>query len=158
MLCFRLNQHCIEIAFNFFKMALSRHLTRGRKTGNVVAACVYMTCRMEGTARILLCNALCLDNSTRFGGFDGSKSGSSRKFQLPKNSSYPFYLLETVSRPFLQALLSIRPCHHLGRVLSAEALNTTNQFSYSFQSLVASMDFNAEYSKWGSRVTEGGQP
>jgi len=48
-----LNQHCIDTAFNFYKMALQRQLTRGRKNTHVVAACVYMTCRTEGTPRIL---------------------------------------------------------------------------------------------------------
>lgn len=48
-----LNQHCIETAHNFFKMALSRQLTRGRKNSHIYAACVYMTCRTEGTSRKL---------------------------------------------------------------------------------------------------------
>jgi hypothetical protein len=54
-ICFnyRLNQHCIDTAFNFYKMALQRQLTRGRRNTHVVAACVYMTCRTEGTPRIL---------------------------------------------------------------------------------------------------------
>lgn len=46
-----LNNHCIETACNFFKMALMRHLTRGRKNTHTYAACVYMTCRTEGTSR-----------------------------------------------------------------------------------------------------------
>lgn len=49
----RLNQHCIDTAFNFFKMAVNKRLTRGRKTMHVVAACVYLVCRTEGTPRIL---------------------------------------------------------------------------------------------------------
>ena len=49
----RLNQHCIDTAYNFFKMAVSRRLTRGRKTSHVVAACLYLVCRTEGTPRIL---------------------------------------------------------------------------------------------------------
>ncbi|KAG0414224.1 hypothetical protein HPB47_008652 [Ixodes persulcatus] len=49
----RLNQHCIDTAFNFYKMALTRHLTRGRRHSHVVAACIYMVCRIEGTPRIL---------------------------------------------------------------------------------------------------------
>ena len=32
-------------AFYFFKLALSKHLTRGRKSTHVIAACVYITCR-----------------------------------------------------------------------------------------------------------------
>lgn len=49
----QLNQHCLDTAFNFFKMAVSKHLTRGRKMAHVVAACLYLVCRTEGTPRIL---------------------------------------------------------------------------------------------------------
>lgn len=56
----RINQTCIEIAFNYFKMALNRQLTRGRRTEHVIGACLYMTCRMEGTPHMLIdfCDAL----------------------------------------------------------------------------------------------------
>lgn len=50
----RLNQQCIDIAVNFFKMALSKHLTKGRPASHVHAACVYITCRTEGTAHLLI--------------------------------------------------------------------------------------------------------
>lgn len=50
----RLSQLCIDEAFNFFKMALSRQLTRGRRSTHVIAACLYMTCRIEGTAHMLI--------------------------------------------------------------------------------------------------------
>ncbi|XP_041969946.1 transcription factor IIIB 90 kDa subunit [Aricia agestis] len=50
----RLNQQCIDIACNFFKMALSRHLTIGRPASHTQAACVYITCRTEGTAHLLI--------------------------------------------------------------------------------------------------------
>ncbi|XP_050354145.1 transcription factor IIIB 90 kDa subunit [Nymphalis io] len=50
----RLNQQCIDISCNFFKMALSRHLTIGRQSSLTQAACVYMTCRTEGTAHLLI--------------------------------------------------------------------------------------------------------
>ncbi|XP_043276945.1 transcription factor IIIB 90 kDa subunit isoform X2 [Venturia canescens] len=49
-----LNQHCIDTSVNFYKMALSRHLTRGRKQAHNHAACVYITCRTEGTAHMLI--------------------------------------------------------------------------------------------------------
>ena len=49
----RLSQHCVDTAYNFFKMAVSRRLTHGRKTAHVIAACLYMVCRTEGTSRIL---------------------------------------------------------------------------------------------------------
>uniref|UniRef100_A0AAQ4S0C8 Transcription factor IIIB 90 kDa subunit n=1 Tax=Gasterosteus aculeatus aculeatus TaxID=481459 RepID=A0AAQ4S0C8_GASAC len=45
----QLNQHCLDTAFNFFKMVVSKHLTRGRKTEHVIAACLYLVCRTEGT-------------------------------------------------------------------------------------------------------------
>ncbi|KAL4705750.1 hypothetical protein ACJJTC_018349 [Scirpophaga incertulas] len=50
----RLNQQCIDIACNFFKMALSRHLTIGRPANHTQAACVYITCRTEGTSHLLI--------------------------------------------------------------------------------------------------------
>jgi len=50
----RLNQHCIDTAYNFFKMAVNRRLTRGRKSSHIHAACLYLTCRTEGTSHMLL--------------------------------------------------------------------------------------------------------
>ncbi|XP_049646505.1 transcription factor IIIB 90 kDa subunit isoform X2 [Suncus etruscus] len=50
----QLNQHCLDTAFNFFKMAVSKHLTRGRKLAHVIAACLYLVCRTEGTPHMLL--------------------------------------------------------------------------------------------------------
>uniref|UniRef100_H0ZRR6 Transcription factor IIIB 90 kDa subunit n=1 Tax=Taeniopygia guttata TaxID=59729 RepID=H0ZRR6_TAEGU len=50
----QLNQHCLDTAFNFFKMAVSKHLTRGRKRTHVIAACLYLVCRTEGTPHMLL--------------------------------------------------------------------------------------------------------
>ncbi|TMS34812.1 hypothetical protein L596_002329 [Steinernema carpocapsae] len=49
-----INQHCIDTAYNFFKMCVCRNLTRGRQRGHVVAACLYMTCRLENTPHLLL--------------------------------------------------------------------------------------------------------
>lgn len=49
-----LNQHCIDTAYNFFKMAVSRRLTRGRKSAYSIAACLYIVCRTEGTPHMLL--------------------------------------------------------------------------------------------------------
>ncbi|CAB1343048.1 unnamed protein product, partial [Coregonus sp. 'balchen'] len=34
-------------------MVVSKHLTRGRKMAHVIAACLYLVCRTEGTPRIL---------------------------------------------------------------------------------------------------------
>ncbi|XP_051868347.1 BRF1 RNA polymerase III transcription initiation factor subunit b isoform X2 [Pristis pectinata] len=50
----QLNQHCLDTAFNFFKMAVNKRLTRGRKMSHVVAACLYLVCRTEGTPHMLL--------------------------------------------------------------------------------------------------------
>lgn len=48
----KLNQHCIDSAFMFFKMALQLNLTRGRKSSIIDTACLYLVCRSEGTPRI----------------------------------------------------------------------------------------------------------
>uniref|UniRef100_M3ZZB4 Transcription factor IIIB 90 kDa subunit n=1 Tax=Xiphophorus maculatus TaxID=8083 RepID=M3ZZB4_XIPMA len=50
----QLNQHCLDTAFNFFKLVVSKHLTRGRRTEHVIAACLYLVCRTEGTPHMLL--------------------------------------------------------------------------------------------------------
>lgn len=56
----KLNQHCIDSAFRFFKMALTKNLTRGRKSALVDTACLYLVCRTEGTSRILPLLTRCL--------------------------------------------------------------------------------------------------
>ncbi|XP_069494303.1 transcription factor IIIB 90 kDa subunit isoform X2 [Ambystoma mexicanum] len=38
----------------FRMMAVSKHLTRGRKMSHVIAACLYLVCRTEGTPHMLL--------------------------------------------------------------------------------------------------------
>ncbi|CAJ0960038.1 unnamed protein product, partial [Mesorhabditis belari] len=50
----RITMHCIDTAFNFFKMCVCRGLTRGRIRSHVVASCLYMTCRLENTGHLLL--------------------------------------------------------------------------------------------------------
>ncbi|XP_042356484.1 LOW QUALITY PROTEIN: transcription factor IIIB 90 kDa subunit-like [Plectropomus leopardus] len=50
----QMNKHCVDTAYNFYKMALTKHLTRGRKASHVIAACIYMVCRTEGTPHMLL--------------------------------------------------------------------------------------------------------
>ncbi|KAK0080647.1 hypothetical protein PV325_013586 [Microctonus aethiopoides] len=49
-----MNAHCIDISVNFYKMALARQLTRGRKQVHNHAACVYLTCRTEGLGPMLI--------------------------------------------------------------------------------------------------------
>ncbi|XP_028293422.1 BRF1 general transcription factor IIIB subunit a [Gouania willdenowi] len=50
----QMNQHCLDTALNFYKMALNKQLTRGRLSTHVIAACIYMVCRTEGTPHMLL--------------------------------------------------------------------------------------------------------
>ncbi|XP_017263066.1 BRF1 RNA polymerase III transcription initiation factor subunit a isoform X2 [Kryptolebias marmoratus] len=50
----QMSQHCLDTAFNFYKMALNKSLTRGRKAAHVIAACIYLVCRTEGTPHMLL--------------------------------------------------------------------------------------------------------
>lgn len=56
MLCnnLMLSNVYVDIACNFFKMVLIRNLTKGRKNSHVYAACVYLTCRIEGTGHLLI--------------------------------------------------------------------------------------------------------
>ncbi|MCJ8731039.1 hypothetical protein PDJAM_G00191240 [Pangasius djambal] len=50
----QMNQHCLDTAFNFYKMALCKRLTRGRKSAHVIAACLYLVCRTEAVSDMLL--------------------------------------------------------------------------------------------------------
>ena len=49
-----LSKHCLETAFMFYKLAVNRRLTQGRRTIHVVGACLYLVCRTEKTPRILV--------------------------------------------------------------------------------------------------------
>uniref|UniRef100_A0A8C8AXD0 B-related factor 1 n=1 Tax=Otus sunia TaxID=257818 RepID=A0A8C8AXD0_9STRI len=58
----QLNQHCLDTAFNFFKMAVSKHLTRGRKMTHVIAACLYLVnVYVLGKTFLLLARELCIN-------------------------------------------------------------------------------------------------
>ncbi|XP_028409719.1 transcription factor IIIB 90 kDa subunit-like [Dendronephthya gigantea] len=50
----QLNNHCVESAYMFFKLAVSKRLTKGRRTGHIAAACLYLVCRTEKTPHLLL--------------------------------------------------------------------------------------------------------
>jgi transcription factor IIIB subunit 2 len=50
----RINNHCMDVAHNFYKMAVNQNITRGRNRIYVITACLYMTCRLEGTSHLLL--------------------------------------------------------------------------------------------------------
>ncbi|KAH0546796.1 transcription factor IIIB 90 kDa subunit-like isoform X1 [Cotesia glomerata] len=49
-----LKPYNIEMSVNFYKMALAKNLTRGRKQAHNHAACVYITCRTERTSHLLI--------------------------------------------------------------------------------------------------------
>ncbi|VDP01956.1 unnamed protein product [Soboliphyme baturini] len=48
------NQQCVEEALGFYKLALMRKLVTGRRSSYVYGASLYVTCRLEGTAHMLL--------------------------------------------------------------------------------------------------------
>lgn len=50
----QLNNHCVESAYMFFKLAVSKRLTKGRRTSHVAAACLYLVCRTEKTPHLLI--------------------------------------------------------------------------------------------------------
>jgi transcription factor IIIB subunit 2 len=50
----RLRQDHMDISFYFYKLALSKGMTRGRKSSHVTAVCVYITCRTEDTSQMLI--------------------------------------------------------------------------------------------------------
>ncbi|XP_065063967.1 transcription factor IIIB 90 kDa subunit-like [Rhopilema esculentum] len=49
-----LSKHCLETAFMFYKLAVNRRLTQGRRTIHVVGACLYLVCRTEKTPHLLI--------------------------------------------------------------------------------------------------------
>jgi transcription factor IIIB subunit 2 len=50
----RLSEHHVEMAHRWFVLALQHNFTKGRKSANVVAACLYIVCRQEKTSHMLL--------------------------------------------------------------------------------------------------------
>eukprot|EP01102_Stenamoeba_stenopodia_P005658 TRINITY_DN16401_c0_g1_i1.p1 TRINITY_DN16401_c0_g1~~TRINITY_DN16401_c0_g1_i1.p1 ORF type:complete len:581 (-),score=135.90 TRINITY_DN16401_c0_g1_i1:30-1772(-) len=50
----KLNQHQVEAAQNLFKLALHHNFSRGRRSQNVIASCVYIVCRREKTPHLLI--------------------------------------------------------------------------------------------------------
>ena len=47
----RLNSHQVEAAQRLFQVAMQHNFIQGRRTQNVVAACLYIVCRREHTPR-----------------------------------------------------------------------------------------------------------
>ncbi|KAI0984975.1 hypothetical protein GJ496_007408 [Pomphorhynchus laevis] len=46
--------HLVDMAHNFYKLSLDQGLTRGRKLTHIVASCLYIVARLEGTPHMLL--------------------------------------------------------------------------------------------------------
>ena len=49
-----LNEHHVDQAHRWYILALQHQFTRGRKANYIVAACLYIVCRMEKTPHMLL--------------------------------------------------------------------------------------------------------
>lgn len=47
-------EHFIDTAHRWYILALQHQFTRGRRAGNIVAACLYIVCRQEKTPHMLL--------------------------------------------------------------------------------------------------------
>lgn len=50
----RLNAHFVECAARMFTVAVEKNFVQGRRTTHVVAACLYMACRMENSQHMLI--------------------------------------------------------------------------------------------------------
>ena len=50
----RLRKDHEDMSFHFYKLALNKRKTMGRKSSHVIAACVYITCRIESTGHMLI--------------------------------------------------------------------------------------------------------
>jgi len=50
----KLTQHHVEAAQRLFALAVNHNFIQGRKTSSVVAACLYIVCRREKTAHMLI--------------------------------------------------------------------------------------------------------
>ncbi|KAI0244197.1 transcription factor TFIIIB subunit brf1 [Massospora cicadina] len=50
----RLQEHFVESAVRYFKLALQKNCTRGRRTEVTLSACLYITCRYEKTSHMLI--------------------------------------------------------------------------------------------------------
>ncbi|CDZ96516.1 transcription factor tfiiib complex subunit brf1 [Phaffia rhodozyma] len=50
----KLSERISDAAIRWFNLAVSTNFTKGRKTGHVVACCLYVTCRMQKTHHMLI--------------------------------------------------------------------------------------------------------
>lgn len=49
-----LGDHHVEMAHRWFTLALQHQFTRGRRSNNIIASCLYIVCRLEKTPHMLL--------------------------------------------------------------------------------------------------------
>jgi transcription factor IIIB subunit 2 len=49
-----LGDHHVEMAHRWFTLALQHQFTRGRRSNNIIASCLYIVCRLERTPHMLL--------------------------------------------------------------------------------------------------------
>ena len=49
-----LGEHHVEMAHRWFTLALQHQFTRGRRSNNIIASCLYIVCRLERTPHMLL--------------------------------------------------------------------------------------------------------
>ena len=49
-----LNEHCKNVAYNFFRLCVVKGITKGRKRAHIIGGCVYLACRTEGTPHMLI--------------------------------------------------------------------------------------------------------
>jgi transcription factor IIIB subunit 2 len=47
-----MSSHYVEAAQRLFALAVTHHFIQGRRTNNVVAACLYTICRRERSPRM----------------------------------------------------------------------------------------------------------
>ncbi len=50
----KMNERHVQAAQRYFNLAVLHNFTKGRKSNNVVAACLYIVCRIEKTAHMLI--------------------------------------------------------------------------------------------------------
>jgi len=50
-----LKPNLVAEAFNYFKQAVSRHMTQGRNSEHFAAACLYLACRLSANSEQGMC-------------------------------------------------------------------------------------------------------
>jgi len=50
----RLPDRFVDMAQRFYSLALSTNFVRGRRTNYLIAACLYIVCRIEKTSHMLI--------------------------------------------------------------------------------------------------------